>query len=240
MTKSEFISKLSSILEKNQVEDAPEIIEEYEQHFAFKLADGYSEEEIAAKLGDPEQLGMQYERGDSQKQRRNPFLTRLALGITEFFGGIVFLLITICGVVFSAASVAVAIYGGSLIIGVRPFDFLPVLPYWCGAVLGVALIALATLGVVGCVRYWSLLHGILLSWKRFRSNMLAGITGEPKLPDLPIREQLSPKVSRRLRTISLLALLAFAVFFVLGFFACWLSAGALEFWHAWGWFGYKG
>ena len=62
MKKNEFLAKLTSVLEKNQVADAAEIIEEYAQHFAFKLADGYSEEEIAARLGDPEQLAMQYER----------------------------------------------------------------------------------------------------------------------------------------------------------------------------------
>ena len=62
MTKNEFLSVLSSVLEKNQVSDAAEIIEEYKQHFSFKLADGYSEEEIATKLGNPEQLALQFER----------------------------------------------------------------------------------------------------------------------------------------------------------------------------------
>lgn len=33
--------------------DAGEILEEYEQHFAFKLADGYTEQEIARNLGSP-------------------------------------------------------------------------------------------------------------------------------------------------------------------------------------------
>ncbi len=62
MNKNEFLSILTSVLEKNQISDAAEIIEEYEQHFAFKLADGYSEEEIAARLGDPEKLALQYEK----------------------------------------------------------------------------------------------------------------------------------------------------------------------------------
>lgn len=53
MKKNEFMTKLADELKKRGVEDADDVAAEYEQHFAFKLADGYSEEEIAAKLGDP-------------------------------------------------------------------------------------------------------------------------------------------------------------------------------------------
>lgn len=56
MTKNEFMAKLTDELKKRNIEDAADVAEEYEQHFAFKLADGYSEEEIAAKLGDPTAL----------------------------------------------------------------------------------------------------------------------------------------------------------------------------------------
>ena len=70
MTKNDFLTKFTSVLKKNQVPDFAEIIEEYEQHFAFKMADGYSEEEIAARLGDPEQLAMQYERGSVSFPKR--------------------------------------------------------------------------------------------------------------------------------------------------------------------------
>ena len=64
MTKNEFLSKLADELRKNNVSDADEIISEYEQHFAFKMADGFSEEEIAAKLGDPAAVAAQFESED--------------------------------------------------------------------------------------------------------------------------------------------------------------------------------
>ena len=48
MRRNEFIETLKENLERNGVRDTGDIIEEYEEHFAFKLADGYSEEEIAA------------------------------------------------------------------------------------------------------------------------------------------------------------------------------------------------
>ena len=61
MTKLDFLEKLKTELNRKNVSDAADIIEEYEQHFAFKLADGYSEEEIAAKLGDPKGIAAQYD-----------------------------------------------------------------------------------------------------------------------------------------------------------------------------------
>ena len=40
MIKSEFVQKLTAALNRSHVADAADIIEEYEQHFVFKLADG--------------------------------------------------------------------------------------------------------------------------------------------------------------------------------------------------------
>ena len=51
MKKTEFLNKLREELEKRNVADAADILEEYEQHFDLKLADGFFEEEIAARLG---------------------------------------------------------------------------------------------------------------------------------------------------------------------------------------------
>ena len=60
MTKHEFMERLTNALKRNGIEDISEIIDEYEQHFAFKMADGFCEAEIAAKLGDPLQLAAQF------------------------------------------------------------------------------------------------------------------------------------------------------------------------------------
>ena len=63
MTKHEFPSEFSAALHKNKAAAAVEILSEYEQHFAFKLADGYSEEEITVKSGTPEELAAQFQEG---------------------------------------------------------------------------------------------------------------------------------------------------------------------------------
>jgi len=43
---------------------------EEEQHFAFKMADGFIEEEIAAKLGNPAELASQFASGDEDEKRK--------------------------------------------------------------------------------------------------------------------------------------------------------------------------
>ena len=61
MNKREYLAQLERELKRNHVPDAGEILNEYAQHFAFKLADGYSEEEISARLGEPAALAAQFD-----------------------------------------------------------------------------------------------------------------------------------------------------------------------------------
>ena len=57
----------------------------------------------------------------------------------------------------------------------------------------------------------------------------------------PLTPQLELKTKRRLRSVALVSLAVFAVVFILlSYVVCSLSAGSLEFWHVWGWFGYGG
>ena len=61
MTKTEFLTRLGAELKARKVSDMEDILGEYSRHFDYKLADGYSEEEIAARLGSPEELAAQFE-----------------------------------------------------------------------------------------------------------------------------------------------------------------------------------
>jgi uncharacterized membrane protein len=70
MTKNDFLSTLTAELKRRDMADTQEIVSEYEQHIAFKMADGYSEEEIVAKLGDPFLIAAQFEADDSQVEKR--------------------------------------------------------------------------------------------------------------------------------------------------------------------------
>ena len=93
MTKIEFLEMLTTELKHNNVADAADIIEEYEQHFAFKLADGYSEEEIAAKLGNPKNIAAQYDSVPKERSGSKKIITRIGLCVAGFFFGILFILL---------------------------------------------------------------------------------------------------------------------------------------------------
>lgn len=68
MTKQQFLDQLETGLKQQNIPDASDILEEYRQHFDFRLADGYSEEEIAARLGNPMALASQFT--DASPSRR--------------------------------------------------------------------------------------------------------------------------------------------------------------------------
>ena len=241
MTKNEFLSKLNAELTKNSISDAADIVNEYEQHFAFKLADGFSVEEIAAKLGDPAGIAAQYERGDVTKPCGGRRVTTIiGLCFVDLFAGIFFVLLAAWGVVLTAFSLACATIAVCLFGGLNIYALVPPMPYWCGAIAGLSLAALTVLIAVGCIYYAAFVRQLLRSFGRFQHNALAASTGEATLPSLAFNPQIPAKANRRIRSVALISLALFAACFVLTYIVCTLSAGALAFWHTWGWFGYTG
>lgn len=237
MKRIDFLNKLTDELGKRHVADTEDIVAEYAQHFALKLADGYSEEEVAAKLGDPTALAAQFGEMEAPKQRSgNKPLIVTGLCFADVFAGLFFLLLAAWGLVMTAAVLAFVLTAVCLVGGVDLFALLPAMPYWCGVILALALAALTALLTVGCVYYAAFLRQLIRSFSRFQHNALATASGDAVLPPLAIHPQLSGKCRRRLRTAALVSLTLFAACFVLAYIACALSAGSLEFWHVWGWF----
>lgn len=241
MTKNEFLTQLAEELHRGNVADAADVVEEYEQHFAFKLADGYAEEEIARKLGDPAALAAQFvQTGASGQKRGNKAPVIVGLCFSGLVGGLFFVLLAAWGIVMAAAALACAAICVCLLTGLNIYGLIPSLPYWCGAGMALALAALAVLIVVGCIYYWAFLRQLVRAYGRFRYNALAAASGRAPLPAMAIHPQLTAKTNRRLRSVALVSLALFAACAVLSYIVCSLSAGTLEFWHAWGWFGYMG
>lgn len=208
MKKNDFMQRLSDELQKRNVADAADILQEYEAHFAMKMADGYIEEEIAARLGDPTALAAQFDDAEETPEKKGGSKPLVVAGLcfADVFAGLFFILLAAWGLVLAAAALGAAGTAVCLLGKVELGGLLPELPYWCGAMLALTLAA------------------------------LAAASGEAGLPPLPISPQFFPKARRRLRTVALVALALFAVCFVLAYFVCSLSAGSVQFWHAWGWF----
>ena len=242
MTKSEFLEVLAAELKRGNVADTDDIIGEYGQHFAFKLADGYSEEEIAAGLGDPKEIAAQYESLPEERAGGKQIVTRIGLGVADFFFGVLFILLYAWEIVMGALTAAFAVLTVCLIGGLTglPLISVPAMPRHCAIVLGIAFAALTVLAAMGTVCFFRLIRQLTRAFGRYRKNAIAAAEGKATLPSLPVYPQLVGKAGRVLRTLSVIAVILFAVCFVAGFVTCVITAGSFEFWHTWGWFGHAG
>lgn len=237
MTKNEFMEKLAKELKARGVADAADIEEEYEQHFAFKLADGYAEEEIAAKLGDPAKLAAQFTAESAPAGRSG----RKAAVVT----GLVFLdIVTVLGfialaafaLVLAAAAIGFAAIGVSLITKTSLYGVIPTMPYGSALLLGAASLALAVLTGIGCAWYAAFVRQSVRAFCRFQANAVADAEGKATLPALPMQPQFAAKCARRMRRCARASLIVFVVALVIGFVVSAFAAGSIEFWHVWGWF----
>lgn len=237
MNRNDFIEKMTKKLRDNHVRDIEEIISEYEEHFAFKLADGYSEEEIAAKLGNPDALAEQFISGtDDKKSAGKKAITVTGLVFTDIFAGIFFILLFAWEVVMCAVSIASAAIGVCLAGRVELFSLIPHMPYFSGVIFAVSLIALSVLSIAGSVYFAAFIRQLMKAYGRFHHNCIASAGGKAVLPSLASYPQLSPKFTRKLRKTLLISLVIFALCVILGYIVSAISAGALGFWHKWNWF----
>lgn len=98
MMRNEFVTQRTAELHKRNVAAAADVVEEYQQHVSFKLADGYSEE-IAARLGDPVALAAQFGEAEAGEKRHSAVLTQLWLVWADLFFGAFAVLLLSFGVV---------------------------------------------------------------------------------------------------------------------------------------------
>ena len=237
MTKLEFLDQFSAELQKRNIADADDILEEYEQHFAFKLADGFSEEEIAAKLGSPKDLAAQFG-AEEAPQKGSLVLARVGLAFADLAETLVFCALLGFGLVLTAGVLAFGAAGLCLCLQWDLSGILPPMPFAPALILGLALLSLAVLTFTGCLWYGGYLRQSLLAYGRFRRNVLAKAQGRSPLPPVPSRPQISAKKARCLRNIARVSLTVFALLFVVGFVVAAVQAGSFQFWHVWHWFGY--
>ena len=234
MTKSQFLQSLETELKSRRLPDAGEILEEYEQHFAFKLADGYTEQEIARNLGIPFEIAAQF---DPQSPKREAPGGRAAiiagLGLASVPAAGFFLLLAGWGIIVACSSLVSLAVAACLLGGISPWGLIPAMPGGIAAVYGISMAALSVLSAAGCVYFAALFRQLVLACARCFKN--AASTG-PHLPPLPVVPRFSPKTKRVLRRTALLSLCVFAAFVVLGMALSMMESGSLGFWHAWGWF----
>ena len=233
MKKNEYLAQLKSELKKNNAADMDEIILEYEQHFAFKMADGYSEEEIAAKLDVPSAIAAQFDSAkEMAKSGAGGFFVKLGLGFTAIFETMFYILFLAWDIVLAASALTLSVLGVCLISAMNISGLIPYMPFLGSLILGVSVLGLAVIFAVATVYCFAFFKQAIKASIRWHKNM----TSASALPPLPWNPQFEPKTRRTLRTVLLWAVAIFGACFVLAFVVLALQAGALGFWHHWNWF----
>ncbi len=234
MKKNEYLAELRSELKRNNAADMDDIILEYEQHFAFKMADGYSEEEIAAKLGAPKTIAAQFDSAKDmgENQTGAGFFLKLGLGFTALFEAMFYILFLSWDIVLAVSTVSFGTLGVYLVGYFEYFRFFPRMPYLGSLILGISILGLAIIFAVATIYCFAFLKQVIKASVRWHKNM----TSKSALPPLPWNPQFEPKTRRTLRTVLLWAVAVFGICFVLSFIGLAFSAGTMGFWHHWNWF----
>jgi uncharacterized membrane protein len=237
VNKQAYLNELQNHLKSNNVEDIGEIVAEYDEHFTRKMADGYTEEEIAVKLGKPKEIAAQFASAGAKTERKKG--RKLVIGTGLVFADIIvvsfFIVLFAWVIVLGAAAVSTVVYGIGLFI--RPLlpeqlIIFPYMPYIGGLIWGVTFIAFGVLMAVLTVYSWTLTMQLGRAYRRWHKNMMS----DGKYPPLPKHPMVKDVTRRKLRSVTLIALIALGISFIIGYIVLAASAGVLGFWHAWNWF----
>ncbi|HKR92347.1 DUF1700 domain-containing protein [Novosphingobium sp.] len=176
MTRNEFIKRLNAGLKGMPQGDIDEIVADYEAHFEAGLAEGRSEEEVAAALGNPARLAreLRFEAGfQNWHSDRSPSSAWAA--ILAFMGlatiDILILMpivLPVIGVVFGLFVAALACFvGGGFVLIAGPFSGFPGgwpvailagLGLMSASVAAAALLTLVSIWIVNALMWFGRLH----------------------------------------------------------------------------------
>lgn len=234
MNKTEYLNALQRELKSRNIGEIEEILAEYSQHFDLKCADGYSEEETAARLGKPDVIASQYVDSHANIKSIKPVLIAGA-AISDIFAAMFFALLFAWVVTVAAASLVFLFTGILLILKLNIQGLLPSMPYAGNLFTGISLSSLSLSVAAGAIYCFYYLKQLIKAYLRWHKNLLnAGLMNiYPPIAKYP---QLPPKLKRIIRSIALISLIVFFISFVIGYAVMAISAGAFEFWHVWNWF----
>ena len=136
MDKKSFLTELEKTLRMQNIADIESILEEYEEHFKFKIADGYSEEEVAARLGSPTDLARQYSPAEKPQRTAGKAVVVAGLVLAGILVTMLFILFFGWVAVLGALTVACATLGVCLIGHLDILSLLPNIPNPGSAIMG--------------------------------------------------------------------------------------------------------
>ncbi len=162
MNKNDFLRQLSGRLTKMTKEEHDEIMADFNEYFACAAAEGKSEEETCARLGDPKKIAKEYysqkmiEEANAQKSFKSmgrAVAASMGLGIANFFYAIC--VVAVGYIVIASLYIAVCSVGlAGVVTFISSAILLGALPVagFLGVFAGAMLISLSVLGFIGVMK----------------------------------------------------------------------------------------
>ena len=236
MNKKQYLDALEKALRQNNVTDVEDVLADYQAHFTRKALDGYTEAEIAHRLGNSAEIAADFlpeadtrRKADTVKGRG---LIRAALCMADLFVLPFFLVLFLWAAALIAVSVGLLALGGYIALGLNVLSFIPVLPVAGGILTGVGIAALSVLLCAGSIWFLLLCAQMTRAYVRWHSNRWY-TRHELALPVMP---QITGKKRRNLRRTVVVLLILFVMVFAAGYIVMSVQVGTPEFWHYWHWF----
>jgi len=241
VNKTEFLDKLKIGLKENNVQDIDEILADYIAHFEYKIEEGFTEEEIARKLGNPKDLAKEYEQLDEKAQKSSKWVSVVGVGFASFAFSFLYIFMVSAVLVLAAAALASVFLGFSLITtvnisgaitSINLSGLINNIPYFSSFVLGLSMFAFAILISIGVI--YSFLY--VKHWGKRYLVWCRCVCKQEKYVSQSLHPRLSKKLSSKLKLVAMICLLIFVATFAIGYFSLCISTKSFEPWHVLKWF----
>ena len=236
MNKKQYLDALEKELSLLRVNDIGDVLADYEAHFARRIADGYTEEETARRLGDPREIAADFlpvsKARKDEGAAKSRWIPRCALCLLDLAMVPFFAVLYLWAIAVLLGAAGVLALGGYVALGMTSLSFIPVLPAFGGALMGLSIVMVAVL--LGLASLWSfkLASQMSRSYGRWHGNRWSARHDLP----LPVTPQMTGKLRRTVRAAVIAALVCFVVLLAAAFTVMGIQAGTPGFWHAWHWF----
>lgn len=115
MNKKEFMYTLKEYLKGISIDEANEILYDYEEHFNVGMERGKNEEEIARELGDPKSIAKSYKASSEiENAKNNPSPTNIAKAVIASIALGFFNLVFILGPFVGLIGALIGLYAGAI------------------------------------------------------------------------------------------------------------------------------
>lgn len=227
MNKGAYLQELEKALRARNVVDISDILLEYEQHFDFKLSEGFSEEEIANKLEAPKVIAAQFQGEHHQAN----ISVRVGLTFLVIFGVMALIIMYGLILVFGGFSITVIALGTCLIGDMNIAGLVPTIPYIGGLLLGLSFLGLGAVSAIATIWCYLYANQMVKAYIQWHRNTVRGSHSKVSLhPDI------SFGVRQWLKRIAIVAGIAGGVMLCVGLFYMFAYTGFKPFWHELNWF----